>query len=204
LFTSRRDWHQDDRARPLVRQYLLALDSVVECHPELQGCVVGCVDCGLRFLTDPRNVGRQDLRCPFGCRADHRRKCSQQRSSAYYRTAVGKQKKKLLNARRSDPSRSGVGASSASGAPASAASVSLPEELPSLGELPRAGVVLDEATLTKSRLLPYVRLVVNLIEGLQLGVQEVLQRLRRNLRQHRMGWRRRADYGGDDLLRHPP
>jgi len=44
FFTSGRDWHRGDRARPLVRQYLLALDSVLECHPELQGCVVGCVD----------------------------------------------------------------------------------------------------------------------------------------------------------------
>jgi hypothetical protein len=47
-------------------------------------------------------------------------------------------------------------------------------------------------------------MVVNLIEGLQLGLQEVLQLLRRNLRQHRMGWREWADYGGDDLLQHPP
>ncbi len=188
----------------MVRQYLLALDSVLECHPELQGCVVRCVDCDLRFLTHPRNANRQDLRCPFGCRADHRRKCSQQRSVAYYRTAVGKRKKKLLNARRSDHSRSDAGASSESGPPASAASASLPEELPLPSEPPQGGVVLDEATLTKSRLLPYVRLVVNLIEGLHLGLPEVLQLLRRDLRQHRMGWRKTADYVGEDLLRHPP
>jgi hypothetical protein len=76
--------------------------------------------------------------------------------------------------------------------------------LPLPAELDLAGVVLEEATLTKSRLLPYVRLVVNLIEGLHLSLQEVLQRLRRDLRQHRMGWRNRADYVGDDLLQHPP
>ena len=64
--------------------------------------------------------------------------------------------------------------------------------------------MLNEATLTKSRLLPYVRLVVNLIEGLHLGLPEVLQLLRQNLRQHRMGCRKRADYVEDDLLRHPP
>jgi hypothetical protein len=123
---------------------------------------------------------------------------------AYYRTAVGKQKKKQLNALRSEPSRSDAGASSEPRAPTSSASVSVPEKLPALGELPRAGVELDEATLMNSRLLPYVRLVVNLIEGLQLGVPEVLQRLRRNLRQHRMGWPKRADYVGDDLLQYPP
>jgi len=79
-----------------------------------------------------------------------------------------------------------------------------PEGLPRPAELDLAGVVLEEATLTKSRLLPYVRLVVNLIEGLHLGLEEVLQLLRRNLRQHRMGCRKRADYVGDDLLQHPP
>lgn len=177
---------------------------MLECHPELQGCVVRCVDCGLRFLTHPRNRGRQDLRCPFGCRTQHRRECSRQRSVAYYRTAVGKQKKKHLNALRSDPSRSDVGASSASRPSASAASVCVPEELPLPSGLPQGGVVLDEATLTKSRLLPYVRRVVNLIEGLHLGLPEVLQLLRWNLRQHRMGWRKAADYVGDDVLRHPP
>jgi hypothetical protein len=123
---------------------------------------------------------------------------------AYYRTAVGKQKKKHLNALRSDRSRSDVGASSASGPSASAASVCVPEELPLPSELPQGGVVLDEATLTKSRLLPYVRRVVNLIEGLHLGLPEVLQLLRWNLRQHRMGWRKAADYVGDHVLRHPP
>lgn len=118
--------------------------------------------------------------------------------------STGKQKKKQLNALRSDPSRSGAGESSASGPPTSAASVSLPEELPRPGEGSRARVVLDEATLTNSRLLPYVRLVVNLIEGQQLGLKEVLQLLRRDLRQHRMGWRKRADYVGENLVPDPP
>ena len=188
----------------MVRQYLLALESVLECHPELQGCVVDCADCGLRFLTHPRNRGRQDLRCPFGCRAHHRRECSRQRSVAYYRTATGKQKKKRLNARRSELPCSGVGTLSEARASPSAASASLSEELPLPAEVPEAGVVLEERTLRKSRLLPYVRLVVNLIEGLQLGLQEVVQELRRDLRQHRMGRRNRADYVGGDVLQHPP
>lgn len=183
---------------------MLALDSVLECHPELQGCVVGCADCGLRFLTHPRNTGRQDLRCPFGCRAHHRRECSRQRSVAYYRTAAGKQKKQRLNARRSRRPRAGEEASSEPSPPPSVARASLSEELPLPAELPVAGAVLNEATLTKSRLLPYVRMVVNLIEGLQLGLPEVRQWLRRELRQQRMGWRKRADYVGDDLLQHPP
>jgi hypothetical protein len=177
---------------------------VLECHPELQGCVVGCVACGLRFLTDPRNAGRGDLRCPFGCRAQHRRECSKQRSVAYYRTAAGKRKKKQLNAHRARHPRSGEGALPESNPPPSSESPCAPDGLPLPAELDLAGVVLEEATLTKSRLLPYVRLVVNLIEGLHLGLEEVLQLLRRNLRQHRMGCGKRADYVGDDLLQHPP
>jgi len=45
-------------------------------------------------------VGRQDLRCPLGCRAAHRRQSSTQRSVAYYRTAEGQEKKKLQNGKR--------------------------------------------------------------------------------------------------------
>ena len=88
--------------------------------------------------------------------------------------------------------------------PPSSESPCVPAGLPLPAELDLAGVVLEEATLTKSRLLPYVRLVVNLIEGLHLGLEEVLQQLRGNLRQHRIGCRKRADYVGDDVLQHPP
>lgn len=188
----------------MVRQYLLALESVLECHPELQRCVARCVDCGLEFLTDPRNAGREDLRCPFGCRARHRRECSKQRSVAYYRTAAGKQKKKQLNGQRTSRPRSDEGALSESSPSPSAGVDCESAGFPLPAEWNLAGVVLEEATLRKSRLLPYVRLVVNLIEGLHLGLQEVVQELRRDLRQHRMGRRKRADYVGGDVLQHPP
>ena len=64
--------------------------------------------------------------------------------------------------------------------------------------------MLDEATLTNSPLLPYVRLVVNLIEGRQLGRQELLQLLGQALRQHRIAARSRADYVLRYLHEHPP
>ena len=82
--------------------------------------------------------------------------------------------------------------------------MSLPEDLPRPAERLRAGVVLDEVTLTNSRLLPYVRLVVNLLEGRQLGLQELVPLLLRNLRQHRMGWRKKGDYVGEELVPDPP
>ena len=64
--------------------------------------------------------------------------------------------------------------------------------------------MLDEATLTNSPLLPYVRLVVNLIEGRQLGRQELLQLLGQVLRQHRIAARSTADYVREDQQQHPP
>jgi hypothetical protein len=52
------------------------------------------------FFTHPRNAGRDDLGCPFGCRHAHRKQSAKQRSSEYYRSDAGKIKKKYLNARR--------------------------------------------------------------------------------------------------------
>lgn len=57
------------------------------------------------FFTHPRNAGRHDLGCPFGCRKAHRRKNAIQRSTEYYQTKEGKQKKKYLNAGRRGQNR---------------------------------------------------------------------------------------------------
>jgi hypothetical protein len=61
-----------------------------------------CRHCAILFLTHPRNAGRDDIDCPFGCRKAHRKKSSQERSAAYYQTPEGKFKKKDLNSRRAD------------------------------------------------------------------------------------------------------
>lgn len=68
--------------------------------PWLRKCLARCRHCGIFFLTDPRNAGRRDLGCPFGCRRAHRQRQSTQRSVAYYREPEGKIKKQALNARR--------------------------------------------------------------------------------------------------------
>ena len=171
----------------------------MQSHPELEGCVAYCAECGIRFLTYPQNAGRRDLRCPFGCRQHHRRQQSSQRSKAYYQTAVGKRKKKRLNGRRRRP-------------PDSAPQTSLPDPQagapPASGvppiELRLEGVVLDESSLAESPMLPYVRMVVSLIEGVELTCREVLHLLRRAMRQHSIGARRRIDYVLGFLNEHPP
>ena len=101
MFEFRPDWHRQDQAVRLVRQYDLKLTSILESHPELHDCVAHCCHCGIRFLTYRCNRGRQDLRCPFGCRAYHRRQQANARSLKHYETPQGKKRKEERNALRS-------------------------------------------------------------------------------------------------------
>lgn len=209
LFSFRTDWHQDDRAHPLVRQYQSALDSVLESHPELRGCAVACVHCGIRFLTHPRNAGRENLRCPFGCRRRHRQQCSSQRSTAYYRTASGKRKKNRLNGRRSRRFPTATGAECGQPPhgqvpPAEAADQPLPGDLSSAVELPLEGVVLDESSVVHSPVLPYLAMVLSLLEGRPFRRHQVVTLLRQALRQHRIANRSRREYVLRFLHQHPP
>ena len=147
------------------------------------------------------------MRCPFGCRQHHRRQCSCQRSTAYYQTAAGKTKKKRLNARRQGSqvrrprSRSPMSIRrerrQQRSPPAS-------EPLPVTVELRLEGVVLDESSLASSPMLPYVRMVVSLIEGVEFTCREVLHLLRQAMRQHSIGAGRRVDYLLGFLHQHPP
>jgi hypothetical protein len=101
VFTFREDWHQHDRAEPLVRQYQLTLNAALRRRPKLWDCAVRCCHCGIRFFTHPRNRGRRDLRCPFGCRECHARERGNERSRKHYQTAEGRKHKKHLNGQRS-------------------------------------------------------------------------------------------------------
>ena len=204
FFSFRADWHRDDRARPLVRQYQTALDSILQSHPELCGCAVSCADCGIRFLTHPRNAGRRNLRCPFGCRQHHSRQCSYQRSTAYYQTAAGKTKKKRLNARRQGRQAPPASQPQATSPDPQADAPPGSEPLPGAAGLRREDVVLDEASVANSPMLPYVRMVVSLIEGVEFTCREVVHLLRQTLRQHGIGVGRGVDYLLGFLHRHPP
>ena len=199
------DWPEDDRAKPIVQQYQIALASLLQFHPERQGCVVSCCRCGIEFLTHPRNARRRNLRCPFGCRDHHRRQRSCQRSVAYYKTAVGQQKKQRLNDRRKHVSPPVPCPPPPPPTPPPPLSVDpLPEALPEKAELRLEEVVLDEWSLTCSPMLPYVRMVLRLVEGIELNCREVARLLRRRLRQHSIAYRRRTDYVRCFLHQHPP
>ena len=77
-------------------------------------------------------------------------------------------------------------------------------ESPLTVELRWGGVVLDESDLATSPMLPYVRMLVGLIEGVEFTCGEVLCLLRQSMRQRRLGARRRIDYILAFLHQHPP
>ena len=73
---------------------------IVKENPRLNKCLVFCKHCSIIFLTDPRNTGRKNLGCPFGCREIIRKEGAKKRSTDYYQSPEGKIKKQYLNARR--------------------------------------------------------------------------------------------------------
>jgi len=164
-FHFRPDWYRQGEACALVKQYYVVLRSVLRSRPDLRRCLSRCQHCRIFFLTHPRNAGRSDLRCPFGCREAHRRQRSTERSVAYYATAEGKVKKKMQNGKRVP---GGVRADTnppVTGTP----------ELPAV-------------------MVGYVAMVASLIERRRVSEAEMLQRLVGVMRQHSMAFRRRMDY----------
>ena len=106
LFEFEENWYRrNERIRSKVVEYYYLLRTVLQEHPEYRRSLTCCKNCGIYFLTDPRNRGRRGLYCPFGCRDSRKRQNSIQRSKEYYSTPEGKGKKKVLNRRRSGKSK---------------------------------------------------------------------------------------------------
>jgi hypothetical protein len=158
-----------------VKQYYVVLRFALRSRPDLRRCLRRCRHCRIFFLTHPRNAGRRDLRCPFGCRQAHRKRRSTERSVAYYATAEGKVKKKMQNGNRVQ--RTGR----ADANPPATAALEFD-----------AGIV------------RYVAMVASLIEGRRVSAAEMLQRLVRAMRQHSMARRRRMDYVVAQLQKNGP
>jgi hypothetical protein len=70
--------------------------------------------------------------------------------------------------------------------------------------LPLDGLLLDEPTVLNSPMLPYLQMVVWLIEGQKISRDELVARLRRGMRQLSMGGRSRREYVLHYLNQHPP
>jgi hypothetical protein len=80
----------------------------------------------------------------------------------------------------------------------------LPETLEVKVEMEVGRIHLDESTLRNSRILPYLRMVVGLIEGIQLRYDELTEILLDALRQHSFAYRTKSRYVLGFLHQHPP
>lgn len=189
-----------------------------------------CCHCGIRFLTHPRNAHRRNLHCPFGCREHHRRDQANSRSKKHYQTEQGRRKKKLLNGKRSavvsdtdtleETVQRETGPEDASSIETATAEVKAqasrpdPTRQPTPVELEESsrkavklsldGFTLDEATLAKSPLLPYLAMVASLIERRVIRCEELLQALLRSMRQRSFDRLPRREYVLRFLKQHPP
>ena len=166
----------------LVLEYYVLLRSVLRAKPHLRACLTRCRHCRIFFLTHPRNAGRHDLRCPFGCREAHRKRASVQRSAAYYGDAAGKERKSKINQRR----------------PRQYCAPEPPSERPRARRPKRRRVRWNPL------MVEHVRMVCSLIEGRRLSRPAVLRMLARNFRQHRMCRRRQIDQTVAWLNEAPP
>jgi hypothetical protein len=66
------DWYRRGPVAALIVAYYVLLRAILRTQPELRRCWTRSRHCGIFFLTHPRNAGRRDLGCPFGCRETHR------------------------------------------------------------------------------------------------------------------------------------
>lgn len=164
----------------LVLEYYLLLRSVLRAKPRLRACRTRCRHCRIFFLTHPRNAGRHNLRCPFGCRQAHRKRQSTQRSVAYYRDLEGRTKKRALNGKRRAPR-----------GPAEQ-----PKTPPDRAACPARG-----QTGWSAPMVEHVRMVCSLISGRRLSRPAVLAMV---LRQHTIGQNRKIDQAVAWINENPP
>lgn len=158
-------------------EYYRVIRKVLTEKTRQRTCLSRCSHCGILFLTHPRNAGRQDLRCPFGCRQTHRRQSSTKRSTQYYRTPEGKFKKQLQNGRRTEKVRLEAETQEA-----------VSEDSPSLDE---AGIA-------------YLQTVISIIEQRRVSKQEIQGLVREKMRQHSMEKQLRGDYPYGYYYKKPP
>jgi len=151
---------------------------VLKERPRLRKCLKRCRHCGILFFTHPRNAGRADLGCPFGCREVHRRNSAIKRSIEYYKSPEGKIKKQHLNARRNAPSLS----------------VSSPDEK----------IILSCEYGVDTTIIFHIRLTTSLIEGRAVGLKEVIGMIDNILRQHSIDKRKKVPYLGSGHHNKPP
>jgi hypothetical protein len=183
-------WYRAGEVREIVLHYYYVLRSVLRANSHLRGCLSRCRHCRIFFITHPRNAGREDLGCPFGCRQTHRKASSKKRSAEYYRSKEGKEKKKEHNRRRR----------------LQTASADKSEDLVNEKPAGQGGeIIKDQEKIIRDKVtLSYIQMVVSFIEGRLVRFGEILQMLSEIVRQHSIGKRRRFVYAFTYPSQKPP
>jgi hypothetical protein len=188
-FEFRPDWYRGTGVADLVKEYYWVIRRAKRTHSQLRRCLTRCRHCRIFFLTHPRNAGRQDLGCPFGCREAHRKRESTKRSVAYYSGEAGRKCRRIQNGNRQFTGM-------------------LPVPEPPLEPQPEApsGICGSHASHGPwpTPLLVYLRMVISLIEERPVSREEILEMLARVLRQRSIPRRRKMDHIIERLNEHPP
>lgn len=150
-------------------------------HPCLRPYLKKCSHCCILFFTHPRNIDRDDLGCPFGCRQSYRKISAASRVKEYYQTKEGKRKKSRLN-NASYQMRCG--------------SSNETKQNKSVDDLPSGG-------LPHKSLLIYLRMLLGIIEERRVALEEVISMLK-DFRQHSIDLGERFGYRYSYTASRPP
>jgi hypothetical protein len=153
-------WYEIGAAGPIFNEYQLELERVCENDAGILKLKVHCLQCHIPFITAATNRGRKDLRCPMGCRNDHRRRQSKKRSTAYYQDEAGSKKKKDLNQRRNKKKQT------------------LPPPLLPAQHSSRSQII---------QMKQYLRVLIGLLEHRKVSeaeIEGIYQKIKSQLRQH--------------------
>lgn len=169
-------------------EYYVVLRSVLCSKPHLKICLTRCRHCRIFFISDPRNAKRKDLSCPFGCQDAHCKESSTRRSVEYYRSEVGKIKKKFQNEKRLGRSSEARKATEAV-LEGTAVTASEPQERQRAD-----GCEVEPGRFINWLLVEYLRMLTSLLEARKVTLEEMVEMLRRVLRQHSMARQLRIDH----------
>lgn len=183
---------------------------------ELRRCLKRCRHCRIYFITDPRNAAREDLLCPFGCREAHYRRESMRRSKEFYRKHPDEKRRQNANRSRKfnsasvrapdqqGPSGQGLDGSENSAQQQKASGTNRPKSEDR--SAPQCPPLLAQA-LPKAndpQIAKYARVLVSLIEGRQVSLEELWEALLKFLRQRRMARRSKLEHTLAWLKAAPP
>jgi hypothetical protein len=204
-------WYRGEKVAALVLEYYVLLRSILRAKPLLRKCLCRCRHCRIFFLSHPRNAGRCDLGCPFGCREAHRRKESIRRSTDYYRGEDGRKYKRRQNQRQDEKRRARAAAQDPPGGvpPGTPVKQDPSPEPKTLPDGPQLSPGREQGEQALPKVLPealvdYVRMAVSLIEDRPVSRAEIIEMLRRVFRQRSMSRRRQIDQAVDWLHENPP